>query len=65
MEGSLRQLSHLELGRLIADMRDELGSLKQENFRLQTENETLRKRIAELEGKHPTKRLDQPYSGNS
>ncbi len=55
MDGSVRQLSHEELVRLVMRLQAELTELRGENRRL-------KKRIAELEKKNPTQRLEQSYS---
>jgi hypothetical protein len=55
MDGSVRQLSHEELVRLVIQLQAELTELREENRQL-------KQRIAELEKKNPTRRLDQSYS---
>lgn len=55
MDGSVRQLSHEELVRLVMRLQAELTELREENRRL-------KQRISELEKKNPTQRLQQSYS---
>ena len=76
MDGFGADQSNREVLRLVSELREELAGVREElatlreefavvcdeNARLRSENTTLRTRIAELEGKHPTTRLNEPYS---
>lgn len=55
MESSEKEFGRDELVALVHELRDA-------NARLEAENLQLKERIAELEGKNPTKRLDTSYS---
>ena len=50
-----KELDHAELVALVLELRAEVAALREENARL-------KQRIVELEGKSPTRRLDEPYS---
>lgn len=55
MEGATGQPSYAELAALVAQLHVELAALR-------AENERLKQRIAELEKKNPTQRLEKSYS---
>jgi transposase len=58
MDGTVPQLSHAELVALVLQLQSEVAALR-------AENEWLKNRIAEIEGKNPTQRLKQSYSMKS
>lgn len=55
MDGTAGQPSYSDLAALVAQLQVELAELR-------AENQQLKKRIAELEKKNPTQRLDKSYS---
>ena len=58
MDGTAKQPSYSDLAALVAQLQVELAALRAENLQL-------KKRIAELEKKNPTQRLDKSYSAKA
>lgn len=62
MSRTIEELNSSQLLELVRELQAEVAKLRAENESLREENQQLRDRIADLEKKNPTPRVDEPYS---